>query len=87
MRVDESNFETLERVSKVTLTDYDIKWFNSENIDGYISSDSLFSMVEDLLCEVGRLEEKKEDIKQDIRDNYKPIPYTEQVGISDKDFI
>lgn len=87
MKVDESTFETLERVSKITFTDYEIKWFDAENIDGYISSDSLFSMVEDLIYEIDRLQEEIEDMEQDIHDNYRPIPMAEQVGISDKDFI
>ena len=87
MKVDESNFETLEKVSKITLTDYEIRWFDAENIDGYIDSSSLFDMVEDLLLEVERLNEEIEDMKQDIEENYKPIPYAEQVGISDRDFL
>jgi uncharacterized protein (DUF342 family) len=45
----------------------------------------------DKLCELdsdkARVEEELEDLQQDIRDNYKPIPYNEQVGISDKEFI
>ena len=87
MRVDESNYEILEKASKITVTDYDIKWFDVENIDGYIDNDSIISMIEDLICEVGRLEERIDDLEQDIEDNYKPIPIAEQLGISDKDFI
>lgn len=87
MRVDESNYETLEKASKITVTDYDIKWFDAENIDGYIDNDSIISMIEDLICEVGRLEERIDDLEQDIEDNYKPIPIAEQLGISDKDFM
>ena len=87
MIVNENNFETLERASKITSTDYGIEWFDAENIRGYIGIDSLLAMVEDLIIEVDRLEEKIEDMEEDIRDNYKPIPYAEQVGVSDKDFI
>lgn len=87
MKVDESNYEILKKVSEITLTDYEIKWFNAENIDGYIESDNLFYMIEDLLYELNHLEEEFEDLKQDIQDNYKPIPVAEQVGISDKDFM
>ena len=87
MRVDESNYETLEKASKITVTDYDIKWFDAENIDGYIDNDSIISMIEDFICEVGRLEERIDDLEQDIEDNYKPIPIAEQLGISDKDFM
>lgn len=87
MRVDESNFETLKRASDITLTDYDIKWFDAENIDGYIDADNIISMIEDLIYEIGCLKEKIEDREQDIKDNYRRIPTAEQVGISNKDFI
>lgn len=87
MIVNESNFDILEKASKITLTDYEIKWFDAENINGYIETDNLISIIEDLIYEIDRLEEKIEDIKQDIRDNYRPIPYAEQVGISDRDFL
>ena len=87
MIVNENNFETLEKASKMTGTDYEIKWFDAENIKGYIDSETLLSMVEDLIIEVDRLQEELEDMEQDIQDNYKPILVAEQVGISDSDFI
>ena len=87
MKVDESNFETLDRASKITLTNYNIKWFDAENIDGYIDPDNVITMIDDLIYEIDYLKEKIEDIKQDMRDNYRPIPYSEMVGISDRDFI
>ena len=46
-----------------------------------------FRVIEDLLCEVGNWKEKYEDLKEDLRENYRPIPYAEQVGVSDRDFI
>lgn len=87
MIVDESVFDIIEKASKITLTDYDIKWFDAENINGYIDTDNLILIIEDLICEVNHLEEKIEDIEQDMRDNYRPIPVAEQVDISDRDFI
>lgn len=87
MKVDESNFSILEKASKITSTDYEIKWFDAENIDGYIDVETLIYIIEDLICEVDRLQEELEDMEQDMQDNYKPIPLAEQVGISDRDFI
>ena len=87
MKVDESNYDILQRASEITSTNYEIKWFDAENIDGHIDAIELVSIIEDLICEVDRLEEEIEDMKQDIQDNYKPIPVAEQVGISDRDFI
>lgn len=87
MKVDESNFDTLDRASKITLTDYDIKWFDAENIDGYIEPNNVISMIDDLVHEISRLNEKIKDREQDIKDNYRRISVAEQVGISDRDFI
>jgi len=87
MRVDENNFDILKRASDITLTDYDIKWFDAENIDGYIDGDNVISMIEDLIYEISCLNEKIEDMKRDIEDNYRRIPMSEQLGINDKDFI
>lgn len=87
MRINENNYSTLKRASEITGEDYDIKWFDAENFDGYIDTDELISIIDDLIYEVGRLEERLEDLEEDIRDNYKRIPISEQVGINDDDFI
>jgi len=87
MRVDENNFDILKSASDITLTDYDIKWFDAENIDGYIDADNVISMIEDLIYEISYLNEKIENMKRDIEDNYRRIPMSEQLGINDKDFI
>lgn len=87
MIVNESIYDILEKASNITLTNYDIKWFDAENISGYIKEENLIDIIEDLILEVNRLEEEIEDIEEDIRDNYKRISNDEQVGISSKDFI
>lgn len=48
---------------------------------------SLLSSIEELLSDKEQLEQEIRDLKQDIEDNYRPIPISEQVGISDRDFI
>ena len=53
----------------------------------YISLEELLEDYEELIFENQDLKEQIENIKEDIRDNYKPIPTSEQVGISDSDFI
>ena len=87
MKVNESNYETLEKASKITGTDYEIRWFDAENIDGYVDEETMLYIIDDLMCEIDRLQEEIEDMEQDIKDNYRPIPVAEQVGISDGDFI
>ena len=43
-------------------------------------------MFEDMFCEIDSLEEKIEDMEQDIRDNYKPISPYEMYGVNERDF-
>jgi cell division septum initiation protein DivIVA len=73
MRIDKNNYDVFEKASKITMTRTGIRWFDKENIDGYIDQEDVISTIEDLICEVERLEEKIEDIIADRNDNYKPI--------------
>lgn len=88
MKVDESNFDLFQRVAKATGADYDIKWFDAENIDGYIHEDNILAMLEDLLYELDSAKEIIEDIKNDVEENYQPIPFNpyEEYGISEDNF-
>ena len=79
MKIDESVFDIIEKASKITLTDYEIKWFDAENINGYIESDVLLNIIQDLICEIEHKEEEIEDIKQDIESNYRHLTIEEQV--------
>ena len=60
------------------------KYFKDKD---FYSIDELIGIIEDLDSDVERLEDELKDIKRDMEDNYRPIPYAEQVGISDSDFI
>lgn len=89
MKVTGDNYDILKKASDITLVDYDIKWFDAENSDGYIDSDGLLSMIEDLILEYNHKEEELEDLKQDLEDNYQPRkidPY-EEYGVSRNDFF
>lgn len=68
------------KIEKITGIDYDFK-------GNYLPSESITLIFEDLISEIDRLEEKYSDLEQDLEDNYRPIPVSEQVGISDKNFI
>ena len=80
MRIDESNYETFERVNKITGTDYGIIWKDVENIEGVIDIDGLYAMIEDLICEIDRLKEETEEREQDIQDNYIHRPMGDYTG-------
>lgn len=52
-----------------------------------VSVEKLVATIEDLAYDVEHWKEKYEDLLEDLRENYRPIPYAEQVGVSDRDFI
>lgn len=52
-----------------------------------ITEDDVIRLLEDLVGKYQILKKEFEDYKQDVEDNYRPIPIAEQVGISDRDFI
>lgn len=60
------------------------KYFENKDL---VSIGDLISVIEDLDCEVEYWKEKYEDLEADLRENYRAIPYNEQVGVSDRDFI
>ncbi len=72
--------ELKTKIENITGVDYEFK-------DNFLPSENIVSIFEDLIYEIDRLEEKYEDLEKDLRDNYRPIPVSEQYGISDRDFI
>nr|DAK87187.1 MAG TPA: hypothetical protein [Caudoviricetes sp.] len=72
--------------------DYNLK-NDLEEIVGYkiepmtLQEDDVIGLLEDLVGKYRALEEELENTKQDLEDNYRPIPVAEQVGISDRDFM
>lgn len=80
MKVDESNYELLERVIDATDVDYQIRWGDAENIVGYIELDEILGMLKDLLYELDVQKEKNEEMEKeykeledDMRENYRYI--------------
>ena len=79
-KLDGKELETINKVSALTYTDYEL-------IGNFVPVESMYSMIEDLLDEVEHQQARYKDLEKDIEDNYKPISYAEQVGVSDRDFI
>lgn len=50
-------------------------------------NDEAIDLIYELIDAYDSLEEELEDLKQDLEENYRPIPVSEQVGISDRDFL
>ena len=79
-KLDGKELETINKVSVLTSTDYEV-------IGNFVPVESMYAMVEDLLDEVEHQKERYKDLEQDIEDNYRPIPYADQVCVYDRDFI
>lgn len=62
--------EIIKKVQGRTITEYDLQ-------NDFIAVQDIMYMVEDLLNEISRLEEEKEEIIQDRNDNYKRLSYEE----------
>lgn len=65
--------DLIDKIEEITCTDYERK-------GDYIPAENIESMIKDLLCEIDRLNEKIEDMENDIRDNYRPISNEEMYG-------
>lgn len=64
------------------------KWIQEafENKD-MVSIEDILGKLEDLIDELDEVKEEYEDFKRNVEDNYRPVPVSEQLDISDRDFI
>ena len=69
------NKELANKIKSKTLNEYGIKI----EYKVYLEQNDVLSIIEDLLVEIGNLEEKYEDLERDMQDNYKHIPIEEQI--------
>lgn len=79
MKVDESNEAILNKASKYTNTNY-IKWFDAENIEGYIEQDDLIDIIDSLLYEIDMKDNDYRQLEIDIEENYIPRPMSDYTG-------
>ena len=75
-KMDEDDEKIYKRVKEITLTDYEKK-------GDFIDIENIWSMIEDLICEIDHKEEELNDLKQNIEDNYEPIKKEEQYEVND----
>lgn len=69
------NKELANKIKSKTLNEYGIKIEDKV----YLEQNDVLSIIEDLLVEIGNLEEKYEDLERDMQDNYKHISIEEQI--------
>lgn len=78
--LNEKELKIFKEIEEKTITNYEIE-------NNLLPLENVMGIVEDLLSEINSLNEKLEDLENDVRENYRPIPVAEQYGISDEDFI
>lgn len=90
MRVDEDNYGVLRRAEDILGTDYGLNITNDDECKGFIDSDNLTQMIDDLCMELDRLKESLDDLKEyyenQIKDYYKPVLPYEFYGINEDMF-
>lgn len=74
-KLNEKEKEKIKKVKEITITDYEL-------LDDFIPVKNMMTIIEDLLMEIDKLEEEKEDCEN----NKKEDPYYEY-GVSERDFI
>lgn len=85
MRIDDSNFETFETVQRLCGYNYDIVWTDSHNLKGHVDPDVMLDMIEDLICEIHRLQEQLEKksiekLKREIKAKKDEIEEVEKIN-------
>lgn len=63
-KLNNDELKTMQKVDDITSTDYGI-------IGNFIPVENLLRVIEDLLMELNNRDETLEDLKNDIRENYK----------------
>lgn len=77
--LEEKDLLLMERVKKITGQNY------VEN--NQIEVDKMLDIIQDLICEVGRVQEELEDLQNDVHDNYKRIRNSEMNDIYNGMFV
>ena len=73
--IDVSGLNFSDRIAKIKVN-------NKE----YVYLQDVLELVDQLVYESKLLRDEIEDLRQDIRDNYKPVDIYDQLGISKYDF-
>ena len=67
----EINRKIYDDANKITGVDYEEIGINEDNY--YVRDYRIEQLIEDLVYEIDHLNEKIEDMQEDIRDNYRPL--------------
>ena len=69
---------------EIVMKGYNLDHFQEKDVYTW---EEIIEVIQNLESELHSKEEELENLEQDLKDNYRPIPVSEQYGISDRDFI
>ena len=70
----------MEKIRKLTSTDYGLEEYYGDEKKVWIDSETIEPMLDDLIWEMEEREEKFNDFKQDVVDNFERIPIERQLS-------
>jgi archaellum component FlaC len=73
----------MERIMINLEEDFHRRYFKKD----IVTLEEILEKIEELDDEIDYLKEAYQNLENDVRDNYRPIPVMEQVGMSERDFI
>lgn len=69
----------LLKIEEMTDYAYDVQKIKGEKDMYLVTDESVISIIEDLIGEYENLQDEFKKFKQDVEDNYKPIPMQELI--------
>lgn len=69
---------------EICMKEYNLDSFKEKDL---YSWEEVINKIEELECELKSTQEEYEDYKEYVKENYREISYSQQVGISDEDFV
>lgn len=57
------------------------------DINNPLTSDDIIYILESMSYELDKVQKDLDDLEADLRDNYRPISYKEQIGYNEKDYV
>jgi hypothetical protein len=69
---------------EINMKGYNLDSFQTKDLYTW---DEIIEVIEELESNLYEANERLTELERDIEDNYKPISYEEQAGISNRDFI
>lgn len=69
----------LLQIEMITDSTYDVQRLKNEKDMYLVTDESVISIIEDLIGEYENLQDEFKKFKQDVQDNYQPIPMQELI--------